>query len=55
MTKVTDLSTVIVIPIGDTAAASGGLRGGFLTYLAYYCACTHDGYKVINTILVVVL
>ena len=34
--------------------ASSGLPRGFLT-CTRYCACTHDGYEVINTILVVVL
>ena len=53
MTKGTDLSTVIVIPIGDTAAEV--VCGGYFLHM-YYCACTHEGYKVINnTILVVVL
>ena len=34
--------------------ASSGLPRGFLT-CTRYCACTHDGHKVINTTLVVVL
>ena len=42
--KAKDLSTVIVIPIGDTAAA-----------VVCGCVCTHDGYKVTNPVLVVVL
>ena len=34
--------------------ASSGMPRGFLT-CTRYCACAHDGYKVINTIPVVVL
>ena len=37
-----------------TASSSSGLPRGVLT-CTRYCACTHDGYKVVNTIFLVVV